>query len=214
MATTTRTRRAAPKAAPVEEPEVDEFEESSDDEDLEEMEDSDEDLEELEDAEEDSKAEKPKRKPPVRPKIDFGSPELAAYATEVTGENYNSRDIRMLLRKLAKDGKLKREIGVDKGRYEFTGKNDPTVKMVIGLIKDGTAKAMKQEGLQKVKDQAAAKKAAKAEAAAKEAEEAEEMEEVEEETPKPTRRRAAAPKAAPAKATATTTRRRASTAAK
>lgn len=198
----TRGRKAAaPKAAPAPEPETDEFEE--------EIEDEDADLEELEESDDEPvKEEKPKRKPPTRPKIDFGSPELASYVTEKTGENYSARDIRMLLRKLAKDGKLAREVGVDKQRYEFTGPNDATVKLVLKMIQDGTAKALKQEGLQKVKDLAAERKAAKAAAAEAKAED--EMEEVEEEeeAPKPTRRRAAAPaKATPAKATATTRRR-------
>lgn len=202
MATTaTRGRKAAaPKAAPAPEPEADEFEEDLED---------DADLEELEERDDEpAKEEKPKRKPPTRPKIDFGSPELASYVTEKTGESYSARDIRMLLRKLAKDGKLAREVGVDKQRYEFTGPNDQTVKLVLRMIQDGTAKALKQEGLQKVKDLAAERKAAKAAAAEAEAED--EMEEVEEEAPKPTRRRAAAPaKATPAKAAP---RRRASTA--
>ena len=201
MATTaTRGRKAAPKAAPAPEPETDEFEE--------ELEGDDTDLEELEETDDEpAKEEKPKRKPPTRPKIDFGSPELASYVTEKTGESYSARDIRMLLRKLAKDGKLAREVGVDKQRYEFTGPNDPTVKLVLRMIQDGTAKALKQEGLQKVKDLAAERKAAKAAAAEAEAED--EMEEVEE-APKPTRRRvAAAAKATPAKAAP---RRRASAA--
>jgi hypothetical protein len=202
--TTTRRRAAAAKPAP--EPEVveDEFEELEEDEDVEETEESDDDaeLEELTD-EEEAPAEKPKRKPPVQPTIEFGSPWLAAYVTEKTGDKYDARGIRMLLRKLAKDGALERVVGEDRGRYEFSGPNDPTVKAVIKMVTSGAAKALKQEGLQAVKDKAAATKAARAAAKAKEAED-DEMEEAEEvvEAPKPTRRRAAPTKAAaPAKAT-------------
>lgn len=213
----TRSTRATTKAAaPVEEPEEDEFEE---------MEDGDEDLEELEDAGEDEADETPapkgkktagtKAAAPKKDTIQFGSPWLAQYVTEQTGETYDGRAVRMLLRKLAKDGKLDREVGVERARYEFTGPNDPTVKAVVAMVKSGEAKAMRQAGLQAVKDKAAEKKAAaKAAKEAVEAEEMEDAEEVEEEAPKPRRTRTAAAKPAPTKATpakATASRRRAST---
>lgn len=181
--------------------------------------DEDEDLEELEE-EEPEEAPKPKgrktsaaKKPPAEPKkdiIQFGSPWLASYITEVTGETYDSRAARMLLRKLAKDGKHDRVVGETRERYSFTGPNDPTVKAVIAMVKSGEAKAMKQEGLEKVKADALAKRAAKAAEKAAMAED----DEMEEEAPKPTTRRRAAPKTpAPAKATpakaAPATRRRA-----
>jgi hypothetical protein len=189
------------KAAPVEEPDEDEFEDIED-------ETADEDLEDLEELEEEAEEEeapaKPKRttkataaKAATAPK--FGSAELAAYITESTGEKYDGRGIRMLLRKLAKDGKLDRQVGEPRDRYSFTGPNDPTVKQVLAMVKSGEAKAMKQAGLQAVKDKAEAKKAAAK--AAKEAE-VENAEEVAEEAPRPRRTRAAAAKpAAPAKAT-------------
>ena len=211
MATTRSTRT---KSAPVEpEPTEDEFE------DAEEM-DDDEDLEELEDVtDEDEPEEKPKaRKSTAKataaknanaPK--FGSAELAAYITEQTGENYDGRSVRMLLRKLAKDGKLDREVGETRDRYAFTGPNDPTVKAVLAMVKSGEAKAMKQAGLQAVKDKAAEKRAA---AKAAQAAEVEDTEEIEEPAPKVRRTRPAAAKptkTAPAKATPTTRRRTAST---
>lgn len=208
-APTTRRKPTAP-AEPVE---VDEFEELEDD--LEEDADiegsGDDDLTEVEEAEEAPKP-KAKRTPPVQPTIEFGSPWLASYITEQTGESYDGRGIRMLLRKLAKDGIFNREVGVERARYEFTGPTDPTVVAVLAMVKSGAAKELKQAGLQKVKDDAAAKKAAKAAAKAAAAEAAEddveEMEEVEE-APKPTPRKKAAPAAGPAKATpATATRRR------
>jgi hypothetical protein len=153
------------------------------------------------------------------PAIEFGSPWLAAHVTEVTGDTYDARAIRMLLRKLAKDGKLDREVGETRERYQFTGPQDTTVKLVVEMVKSGAAKELKQAGLQAVKDQAAAKKAAAAaaKAAAAEAEEMEDDEDDEdvEEAPKPTRRRPAAAKStAPAKATPATARRKTATAAK
>src|SRR5262245_56079109 len=212
MATTTR--RAKP--APVPEPEVeeDEFEDLAEDDDLEE-------LEEVEEA----PAPKPRKKPaapkadgdkPPAPKrqdkVEFGSSWLAAHVTEVTGQLFDSRSVRMLLRKLASDGKLDRAVGETRDRYSFTGPTDPIVKAVVEMVKSGAAKELKQAGLQKVKDQAAAKKAAAK--AAKEAEEGDdEIEELDddgevedeeevEEAPKPrTRRAPAKAAAAPAKAT-------------
>jgi hypothetical protein len=214
MAPTATTRRAAAKPAP--EPEVVE------DEDFEELEDDGDDLEELEEDDEVEAAPAPKAKSskakpaakataPKQPVIAFGSAELAAHVTEATGETYDARGIRMLLRKLAKDGKLPRVVGEDRNRYSFTGPEDETVKAVVAMVKSGAAKELKQAGLQKVKEDAAKKKAAAK--AAKEAAEAEveddDMEEVEEEeAPKPRARRAAPAKAAPAKATPATARRR------
>lgn len=197
-------------AAPAEPEEIDEFEELEDDEA------TDEDLEELEEDDEPEEAPKPKGRKATKsaaapakaeaPK--FGSAQLAAYVTEQTGETFDARSIRMLLRKLAKDGKLDRQVGETRERYSFSGPNDAIVKQVVAMVKDGTAKAMKQEGLAKLKEAGEAKKAAKAKAKQAEVED-EDVEEEEEEAPKPSTRRAA--KAAPAKATpAKTTRRRAS----
>jgi hypothetical protein len=199
------------KSAPVEEPEDDEFE------DVEEMEDEDlEDLEEVGDDEDEAPAKpvkatkttKATAKAASAPK--FGSAELAAYITEQTSENYDGRSVRMLLRKLAADGKLERVVGETRDRYSFTGPNDPTVKAVLAMVKSGEAKAMKQAGLQAVKAKADARRAAAKAAKATEVEDAEEV--VEETKPRTTTRtRKAAPtKTAPAKATPTT-RRRAST---
>lgn len=217
-------RVTAKSAAPVEEPEVDEFEEMEADE-ADEVEDGD-DLEELEEVEEPEEAPKPKGKRSTaaaqKARADsapkFGSAELAAHVSEVTGENYDARGIRMLLRKLAKDGTLARVVGETRDRYSFTGPEDEIVKAVVTMVKDGTAKALKQAGLEKVKADAEAKRAAKKAAQAAAEAEDDEMDEVEEEAPAPKRapaRKSAPTKAAPAKATpakATTTRRRASAA--
>lgn len=224
--TTATTRRSAAKAKPAPEPEVteDEFEDMEDeDTEADETEDGDvegtedDDLEELEEDEAPAPpkktrakaaaadGEKPKRTPPTRPAIQFGSPWLAAYVTEHTDETYDARGIRMLLRKLAKDEVFQREVGVDRNRYEFSGPKDPVVVAVLAMINSGAAKALKQAGLEKVKADAAAKKAAKAKEAAEVAEDAEEMEV--EDVPTPAVRRRAAKAAAPAKATPATRRR-------
>jgi hypothetical protein len=227
MATTATTRRTSTKAkaAPVVEPDEDDFEDIDEDE----VEDGDTDEDDLEELDEDDEPEaapapkakstkakaattgdKPKRTPPTRPAIEKGSPWLAAYVTENTDETYDARGIRMLLRKLAKDGKLARVVGEDRARYEFSGPEDPTVVAVMEMVTSGAAKALKQAGLQKVKDDAAARKAAKAKEAAEVAEDADEMEV--EDVPTPAVRRRAAKAAAPAKATPAAPRRRAATA--
>lgn len=210
----TATRRAAKAApAPVVEPDEDEFEEMEDDAE-------DDGLEDVEDeAVEEAPAPKAKRRgnPEALAKAQaaraatapkFGSNELAAHVTEATGETYDARGVRMLLRKLATDGKLPRVIGETRDRYSFSGPEDPTVVAVVAMIKDGTAKKLKQAGLEKVKAQADAKKAAAKAAKAKaeaEPDEDDEFEDAEDEVeeapaPKPRARRAAPAKAAPAKA--------------
>jgi hypothetical protein len=228
-ATRTARKTTAPVAAP--DPVEDEFEdfEETEDEDVA-AETGEDDLDELEEVEEETPAAKPTKtratkdktaraaKVPAHPAVEFGSPWLAEHVTEVTGENYDGRGIRMLLRKLAKDGKLARVVGEDRARYSFTGPEDETVKLVVTMVKDGSAKELRQSGLQAVKDKADAKKAAaKAEkaAAAAAAAEVEEMEEVEVEDEveaKPVTRRRTVPKAsttpaAPAKATPSTRRK-------
>lgn len=205
----TATRRSATKVADPVEPDEDEFEEMDEDEELEEV-------EETEETEEEVPKPKTKRSTAAAQKAraesapKFGSAQLAAHITELTGETYDARGVRMLLRKLAKDGVLDRAVGETRDRYSFTGPNDPTVKAIVTMVKSGEAKALKQAGLDKVKADAAAKRAAKKAAAPVEEpedEDGEDMEEVEEEAPAPKRRpaaRKAAPaKAAPAKATAT-----------
>lgn len=108
-----------------------------------------------------------------------GSAWLAAHVTEVTGKEFDAYNIRILLRKLAKDGTIER----GEGRYEFKGVNDPIVKAVVKAVKSGAADAAKSERLDELKAKRTAKKAAAP---------------AEDEAPKPTRtrrtRKAAAPK--------------------
>lgn len=217
-ATVTR-RKSAPVEAEIVETE-DAFEELEDDDDTEDEDTTEDEGDELEDLDEDDedeapakkvkakKTDKSKAKPaPAKKDVpagsEFNSAWLAGHVTEVTGENYDARAIRMLLRKMAKDGTLARVVGEDRDRYVFPeGVKSETVKAVVALVKSGEAKAIKRAGLDKVKADSDAKKAAKK--AAKAAEEAAEAEdedddEVEEapvtKTKKKGKTAAAAPKA-------------------
>lgn len=209
MAATPTRRRSTAPVKPAPEPEViedDEFEEIEEDDDSELEELADEDTEDETPAPKAKKTAKSGAKPapakaPEAPK--YNTAWLATHITSTTGKNYDGRSVRMLLRKLAADGKLARKVGEDRDRYTFPeADKDPIVVQVIAMITSGEAAALKQAGLQAVKDKAAEKKAAAKlakEQAAQDDEDAVEEIDDEEETPAPKARTAA--KATPAKAT-------------
>jgi topoisomerase IA-like protein len=107
------------------------------------------------------KAPATKKAPPAREEIEFDSNWLAEYVNEAVGTDYDGRAVRMLLRKLAKDEVITREIGVDRSRYSFTGPADPSVKAVLRLARAGGVEDEKAAALEKAR----AAKAAKAKAA-------------------------------------------------
>lgn len=167
------TKRKAKKPAP--EPEVDEDDEDEDDE------------EEtpapakkrrpakkakaapVEDDDDDEAPAKAKRTPPKRAPIEFGTAWLAEHLEGKTGNTYTSYDLRVLLRKLAKNGVLDREVGVERARYEFSGPKDPVVIEIVKAVKSGAVEKSKKEALDKLKENSAAKKAAGAGPAKKKA---------------------------------------------
>jgi hypothetical protein len=186
-----RRRAAAPVVV---EDDIEELEEITEDEDVEELEEvADDDLEELEEEEPEpvpakrtrakaatapakatkaAPAKATKAAAAAAPKAETSENDsnwLASYVSEETGIEHDGRAIRMLLRKLAKDGVFEREIGTDRGRYVFPkGANDTVVKAVLKMVRSGEATAVKREGLDSVKENAVAKKtAAKAAAPAK-----------------------------------------------
>lgn len=137
-------------------------------EDDDEDEDSDEDESEDEDDEDEAPAPKSKKARKAADTAEtakYDSAWLAEYVNEQCGKTYNASAIRVLLRKLRE--KIGREVGVDKSRYDFSGPNDPTVKMVIKAVKEGVLDQARKEALDALKEKAAAKKAAAAEAPAK-----------------------------------------------
>lgn len=102
--------------------------------------------------------EKPKKKGPARPPIEFGSGWLVSYINEQCGTEYKAFDLRVLLRKMAKSKEIQRDVGEDRSRYEFTGPNDPVVKAVIKKVKAGDIDKAKKDSLAKLKESAAKKK--------------------------------------------------------
>lgn len=128
----------------------------------------DEDLDEEDDEDEDEEAPAPKKapakgkgKPPVRKAIEFGTAWLADFIKDQTGKEYKPYDLRVLLRKMAKNGELEREVGTDRGRYEFEGPKDPLVKKIVAKVKKGEIDAAKKDSLDKLKESQKGKRAAK-----------------------------------------------------
>jgi len=165
---TRRTKAAKPAVEEVEEeldvteteaPEVD-----ADVEDFDIEEDDDADTEEIEaPAPKAKKAKKAAAEKPAKvaaPKIEFGTKELAAHVNAETGKSYDAYNLRILLRKLTKDGILERVESEGRSRYSFSGPKDPQVKAIVKAVKEGAAEKAKTERLDKLKADRAATKAA------------------------------------------------------
>lgn len=127
-------------------------------------------------------AKKPVAKKPVAKKVAPGPVPVDVQATDVygvadvvaliakeTGQTTSTRELRTLLRKMARDGRLDREIiAGNRARWEFAGPEDPQVQAILKAFTDGELEADKKEKLQALKERKAAQMAAKK--AAKEAE--------------------------------------------
>lgn len=123
---------------------------------------------ELEELDSDEEAEAAPKKKKGNDDVEFGASDLAAHLSEVTDKVISARDLRTLLRKMARDGRITREITPgNRTRYSWSGPNDPEVKMIVKSVKGGELEQGKQEALSKLKEQKAAKQAAKAAEAAK-----------------------------------------------
>lgn len=123
----------------------------------------------------------------------FGVADVVALIKTKLKKDTTTRELRTLLRKMARDGRLDREIiAGNRTRWEFAGPEDPEVLAILKAFGEGELEADKREKLNALKERKAAAKAA---AAAAEAEEDEEVEE-EPAPKKTTRRRPAAKKTA------------------
>lgn len=127
------------KAKPAPEPEVDE-------------------LEELEEEEVEETTAKKKTD-----EVTFGASDLARHLTEKHGKTVSPRELRTLIRKMARDGskRVNREITPgNRTRYNWSGIDDPEVKAIIKAFESGELEADKQAKLAELKERKAAKKAA------------------------------------------------------
>src|SRR5690349_6253800 len=93
----------------------------------------------------------------------FGASDLAKLLSEKSGKTVSARELRTLIRKMARDGsgRVNREITAgNRTRYNWSGVDDPEVQAIIKAFDDGELEADKQAKLQQLKEQKAAKKAA------------------------------------------------------
>lgn len=122
------------------------------------VEDMDDDLELIEDDEDEAPKTKKKstkksapasKKEPKSADSDggLGAAWLAEHVNEELGTDYTAANMRVILRKMAADGELEREVGTDRARYSFSGEKDPTVRAVLKRVKSGEADQAKKERL-------------------------------------------------------------------
>lgn len=123
---------------------------------------------------------KPAPAPEVAEDGTFGVADIVELIRVKTGKVTKTRDLRILLRKMARDGRLDREIVAgNRNRWEWTGPEDPEIDKIIEAFEAGELEEDKQAKLQALKDRKAKEKAEKAAAAEAEAED--DDEELEEE---------------------------------
>jgi hypothetical protein len=123
-----------------------------------------EDVEELEEAEEATKTKSKKDD------VVFGVADIAAHLTEKTGKKVTTRELRTLIRKMARDGsaRVDREIiPGNRTRYSWSGIKDPEVVAIIAAFDGGELEADKKEKLEALKARKAEKKAKEGKAPAK-----------------------------------------------
>ena len=103
--------------------------------------------------------------PPVkapRESIEYGSAWLVEHVNTAAGTSYSASALRILLRKLSKEGVLERD-SEGRQRYNFPkGAKDPQVIAIVKAVKSGAGEKAKQERLDALKEQRAAAKSAKA----------------------------------------------------
>lgn len=115
-------------------------------------------LEELEESEEEETPAKSKAK-----EVEFGASDLAKYLSEKTGKNITPRDLRALIRKMAREDspRVEREIVAgNRSRYDWPGGlKNPEVKAIIKAVTGGEIEADKKAKLDELKKNKAAKAA-------------------------------------------------------
>jgi hypothetical protein len=96
--------------------------------------------------------------------VTFGASDLAKHLSEVTGKTVTPRDLRALIRKMAREEapRVDREIKPgNRTRYDWPkGLKDPEVKAIIKAVTGGEMEADKKAKLAELKEKKAKKKAA------------------------------------------------------
>jgi len=116
---------------------------------------------ELEEVDEEEAA--PTAKKSAQQEVTFGASDLAKLLGEKAGKPVSTRELRTLIRKMARDGsgRVNREITAgNRTRYNWSGPNDPEVQAIIAAFEGGELEADKQAKLAELKERKAAKKAA------------------------------------------------------
>jgi hypothetical protein len=140
----------APKTKARPKPVVEEVDELDDEVELEEL------SEDLDDT--------PKKKAKRADAPEFGIQELCAFLERQTGKAYKPREVRTLIRKMARDGsgRVEREIVPgNRARYSWTGTKDPQVQAILSAVKEGEIESSRKEALDKLKTNNLAKREAK-----------------------------------------------------
>jgi hypothetical protein len=88
----------------------------------------------------------------------YGISWLVDYVNETLDVDTTPAALRVLLRKLAADGVIAREVGEDRTRYSFSGEGDKTVKLVLKAIRGGALTKAKTDNLAAARAAKAAKK--------------------------------------------------------
>lgn len=117
---------------------------------------------ELEEMSEDEVEEAPKKKG-GQEEVTFGASDLAKYLSEKSGKTVSPRELRTLIRKMARDGqgRVNREIVPgNRTRYNWSGIDDPEVQAIIKAFDGGELEADKKAKLEELKQRKAEKKAA------------------------------------------------------
>lgn len=95
--------------------------------------------------------------------VEFGASDLAKHLSKLTGKEVSPRELRSLIRKMAREDKprVDREIKAgNRSRYNWPGGLDnPEVKAIIKAVTGGEMEADKQAKLAELKEKKAKKKA-------------------------------------------------------
>jgi hypothetical protein len=83
--------------------------------------------------------------------VTFGTRQLADHINAETGSSYDSYALRVVLRKMTKDGILERSEADSRSRYSFTGPEDPQVQKIVTALQEGYGEKAKQERLDELK---------------------------------------------------------------